>query len=97
MIAALSGWQQHRVYLALDTTVVWNRYCMIHISVVCCGRAVPLLWRVLEHGSATVGFKEYKGLLRLTRWLLRYHPDVMLLADRGFANHDFISWLQASG
>jgi len=30
-----------RVYLALDTTVLWNRYCMIHLSVVCCGRAVP--------------------------------------------------------
>jgi hypothetical protein len=22
---------------------------MIHLSVICCGRAVPLLWRVLEH------------------------------------------------
>jgi Transposase DDE domain len=28
--------------------------------------------------------------------LLRHHPDVMLLADRGFANHDLLSWLQAS-
>jgi hypothetical protein len=28
---------------------------------------------------------------------LRHHGDVMLLADRGFANHDLISWLQASG
>lgn len=25
---------------------LWNRYCMLHLSVVCCGRAVPLLWRV---------------------------------------------------
>ena len=43
---ALRGWQNHRLYLALDTTVLWNRYCMIHLSVVCWGRAVPLLWRV---------------------------------------------------
>ncbi len=54
VLAALSGWKGHRLYLALDTTVLWDRYCMIHLSVVCCGRAVPLLWRVLEHGSATV-------------------------------------------
>lgn len=66
---------------------------MIHLSVVCCGRAIPLLWRVLEHGSATVAFKEYKPLLRKARWLLRHHPDVMLLGDRGFANHDLMSWL----
>lgn len=33
-------------------------------------------------------------MLRKIRWLLRYHPDVMLLADRGFANHDFLNWLQ---
>jgi len=32
-IASVSG---------VDTTVLWNRYCMIHLSVVCCGRAVPL-------------------------------------------------------
>jgi len=54
VMTALSGWSHHRLYLALDTTVLWNRYCMKHKSVVCCGRAVPLLWRVLAHGSATV-------------------------------------------
>ena len=96
VLAALSGWKQHRLYLALDTTVLWDRYCMIHLSVVCCGRAVPLLWRVLEHGSATVAFKEYKGLLRKARWLLRHHPDVMLLADRGFANHELMQWFRRS-
>lgn len=96
VMAALSGWSHHRLYLALDTTVLWHRYCMIHLSVVCCGRAVPLLWRVLEHNSATVAFEEYQPLLRQARWLLRQHPDVMLLADRGFANHQLLAWLQAS-
>lgn len=95
-MASLSGWKHHRLYLALDTTVLWDRYCMIHLSVVCCGRAVPLLWRVMEHGSATVAFQEYQPLLRKARWLLRQHPDVMLLADRGFANHALLEWLQAS-
>lgn len=96
VMAALSGWHPHRLYLALDTTVLWNRYCMIHLSVVCCGRAVPFLWRVLEHSSATVAFEEYQPLIRKARWLLRQHLDVMLLADRGFANHELMRWLQAS-
>lgn len=96
VLIALKGWQGHRLYLALDTTLLWDRYCMIHLSVVCCGRAVPLLWRVLEHGSATVAFGEYEGMLRKARWLLRHHPDVMLLADRGFANHSLMRWLRSS-
>lgn len=96
VMLALSRWQQSRLYLALDTTMLWNRYCMIHLSVVCCGRAVPLLWKVLEHSSATVAFKEYQPLLRRARWLFREHPNLMLLADRGFANHELMCWLQAS-
>lgn len=95
VVVALSGWKNQRLYVALDTTVLWGRYCMIHLSVICCGRAVPLLWRVLEHRSATVAFKEYNLLLRQARWLLR-HQDVMLLADRGFANHELMRWLHAS-
>ncbi|NEQ11688.1 MAG: hypothetical protein F6K37_39200 [Moorea sp. SIO4E2] len=70
---------------------------MIHLCVICCGRAVPLFWRVLEQCSATVKFREYKPLLRKARWFVTYHPDVMLLADLRFANHNLISWLQASG
>ncbi|NEO17836.1 MULTISPECIES: hypothetical protein [unclassified Moorena] len=27
---------------------------MIHLSLVCCGRAVPFLWQGSEHSSATV-------------------------------------------
>lgn len=96
VLLALKNWQSHRLYLALDTTVLWNQYCMIHLSVVCCGRAVPFLWLVLEHKSAAVAFEEYQPLLRRARWLLRKHPDVMLLADRGFANHQLMSWLQQS-
>lgn len=51
---------------------------------------------MLEHGSATVAFGEYKGMLRKARWLLRHHDDVMLLADRGFANHEVMAWLRTS-
>lgn len=97
VLLTLQGFQGKRLYLSLDTSMLWNRYCMIHLSVVCCGRAVPLLWRVIEHGSAAVAFSEYYPLLRRARWLLRQHPDLMLLADRGFANHELMGWLQSSG
>jgi len=94
VLAALSTWHGSRLYLALDTTILWDRYCMIHLSVCCCGRAVPLLWKVLEHDSATVAFSEYEVLLRKAHWVLRRHQDVMLLADRAFACHDLMDWLK---
>lgn len=96
VMLALSSWGQGRLHLAVDTTVLWNKYCMIHLSLVCCGRAIPLLWDVLEHESATIGWADYCRLLRKARWLLRRHPDVMLLGDRAFPCHELLKWLKAS-
>ena len=96
VMAAISNWQEQRLYLALDTTMLWNRFCIIHISVVCGGRAVPFLWKVLAHKSSTVAFSEYKLMLRLSHRLLSDYSDIMLLADRGFANHELMNWLQDS-
>lgn len=97
VMAALKNCSNQRLYLALDTTVLWNRYCMIHISLICGGRAIPLLWEVIEHQSASVAFEVYEPLLRKALWLLRAHQDVMLLADRGFANQSLLKWLRGSG
>ena len=96
VMAAISNWHHQRLYLALDTTMLWNRFCMIQISVVCGGRAVPFLWKVLAHKSATVAFTEYKFMLKLAHRLLSNYPDIMLLADRGFANHELMNWLRDS-
>ncbi len=96
VMAAINDWKSQRLYLALDTTMLWNRFCIIHLSVVCGGRAVPFLWKVMAHKSSTVAFKEYKLTLKLAQRLLSNYPDVMLLADRGFANHELVNWLQNS-
>ncbi len=94
VMQAMKGWQKQKLYLAMDTTMLWNEYCMIHLSVVCCGRAVPLLWKVLEHKSATVAFEEYRPMLEQAQSLLSEFGDVTLLADRGFPCHDLLEWLQ---
>ncbi|NER06530.1 MAG: transposase [Okeania sp. SIO3C4] len=100
VLAALERWRGQRLYLALDTSLLWNRYCLIHVSVICGGRAVPLLWRVIEHNSASVSVVRYLPLLRLAQRLLAQagYEEVMLLADRGFAHQRLLSWLpQQSG
>ena len=96
VMGAIKHWKSQRLDLALDTTMLWNRFCIIHLSIVWGGRAVPFLGKVLEHKSSTVAFKEYKLMLKLAQRLLSSYPDIMLLADRGFANHQLIKWLQNS-
>ena len=93
---AIGGWKQSPVSLALDTTLLWNQYCMIHLSVVCCGRAVPLLWKTLKHKSASVAFEEYQPLLDQAYELLAEFSEVTLLADRAFPCHELLDWLSSS-
>ncbi len=85
--SALADWGRHKLYLAFDTSMLWNQFCMIRISVVYRGRAVPLVWTVVEHGSASVAYEDYKDLLaRASKLLPVFVKKVILLADRGFVH-----------
>ena len=92
---AIKGWEEEALYLALDTSMLWNRYCMIRISIVYRGRGEPLMWRVIEHGSSTVSFKEYKPLLERAWEIVKECGcyDVVMLADRGFADRELMEYL----
>lgn len=45
---ALQGWQYSTVYVALDTSMLWNTYCLVRLSLIYRGRAIPLVWKVLD-------------------------------------------------
>jgi hypothetical protein len=83
---ALRGWVGKRMYIALDTSMLWNTYCMIRLSVIYRGRAVPLVWKVLTHGSAAVCFETYQDLLDEAKRRMPFACKVVFLADRGFAD-----------
>ena len=65
---ALQHWQMpgQRLHLAVDTTILWNRHCVVILSLVCHGRAVPLLWTALEHTSPSVSAEICIALLDLS-------------------------------
>lgn len=94
---ALSTWVGNRIYLALDTSMLWNTYCMIRISVIYRGRAIPLTWKVIEHGSAAVSFEAYKALLEQAKMLIPFACKVVFLADRGFADTQLMGHLRKMG
>ena len=86
-----------RVYMALDTSMLWNIYCTIRLSVIYRGRDVPLTWKVIEHGSASVSFETYEALLEEAKRRLPFACKVIFLADRGFADTQLMSPLREMG
>jgi hypothetical protein len=91
---AIQGWQKpgQALHLALDTTLLWNRICVVVVSVVCHGRAVPLLWQTLEHPSASVSASVSIALLEKADRLLAGFGEITLLADRAFPCAELLSW-----
>jgi hypothetical protein len=83
---ALADWGEYKLYLALDTSMLWDQYCIIRISVIYRGRAVPIVWQALEHNSANVSYEIYGHLLDAANTLIPLGVEVIFLADRGFAD-----------
>ena len=97
MQQALAEWGEQALSVALDTSMLWDTYCLIRLSVIYRGRAVPLVWCVLKHSSAQVSFDAYKELLDRAALLLSQRGNVILLADRGFADTALMAHLQRLG
>ncbi len=81
---ALKGWEEEVLFLSLDTSMLWNQYCLIRVAVVYRGRAVPIAWRVLDHPSSSVKMQAYQDLLKRVAHLMPVGVKVILLGDRGF-------------
>lgn len=84
--AALVTWDEECLYLSLDTSMYWDEYCLVRLAVVYRGRALPVVWRVLERRSASVAFNEYREMLYQGANRLPQGVKVILLADRGFVH-----------
>jgi Transposase DDE domain len=83
---ALSEWKATRLVLALDTSMLWNRYCLIRVSLIYRGRAIPVMWKVIPHKSSSVAHSDYSKLLYAVATVLPQGTEVLFLADRGFAD-----------
>jgi len=94
---AVVGWVGKRMSVALDTSMLWNTSCLIRLSVSYRGRAVPLGWRVIEHGSAAVSFETYQDLLEEATRRLPFACKGVCLADRGFADTQLMGHLRELG
>jgi hypothetical protein len=74
--------------------MLWNRFCVVVVSVVAHGRAIPLLWQTLEHPSASVSASVSIALLEKADQLLIGFGAITLLADRAFPCDELLSWFR---
>lgn len=84
MASVLAEWAGETLYLALDTSQLWQRFVMVRLALVYRGRALPLGWVVRASGSATVAVACYQRMLAEVAECIPCSSRVVLLADRGF-------------
>jgi hypothetical protein len=95
---ALREWDHKTLYVALDTSMLWNTYCIVRLSLIYRGRAIPIVWEVLQHGSSSVSFQDYQALLdQAAQLLFPFFCKVIFLADRGFADTALMRHLRRLG
>jgi hypothetical protein len=83
--------------LALDTTMLYDRFCCVSISMIYMNRAIPVAWCVLEHNSSTVKYGLYAYLFERVEKLLPKEVRITFLADRGFVCKELMRRLQDLG
>jgi hypothetical protein len=85
------------VTLVLDTSMLWDQFCLIEVCLAWGGRSLTLAQVVLEHGSATVGFEDYRPVLAAAQAVLPTGCQVTVLVGRGFQHRELLRWLQQQG
>ena len=91
---AMQKWTQTPIFLALDTTMLYDRFCCVRISMIYMNRAIPVAWHVLEHDSSSIKYKYYAHLFEQVAVLLPKEVEIFFLADRGFVCKDLMRRLQ---
>lgn len=90
---ALANWQEESIFLALDTSLFWDESCLVRLCVIHRGRALPVIWRVMKHESASISFSDYREMLKQAPARLAKSVKVVLLADRGFVHTELMKML----
>jgi hypothetical protein len=83
--------------VALETSMLWHTYGLVRLSVIYRGRAVPVVWYVLEHGSARVAYEVSKALVDQANTLGPFACQGVVLAERGCTDTALLRHLKRLG
>jgi hypothetical protein len=91
---ALTSWGVSEITLIEDTSMLWDEFCLVRLSVQYRGRAIPFVWRVIRHRSSSVSFEVCQPMLKRATGLLPTGISVCFLADRGFVDTGLMQYLR---
>ncbi|NJK51984.1 MAG: transposase [Leptolyngbyaceae cyanobacterium SU_3_3] len=95
LVQFLQAWAGIAMILTLDTSMLWDEYCLIEVCLAWGGRSFPLAQKVMKHGSATVAFADYCSVLDAAEAVLPPNCQITLLAEREFEHGELIRWLRS--
>jgi hypothetical protein len=91
---ARAAWGTNVLSLALDTSRLWDAYCLGRLALIYRGRAIPIVWNVLQHPCSSVAYEAYSALLDKAMAWLPLSGQVVFLADRGCADTHLLEQLR---
>lgn len=85
------------IYLALDTSQLFDRFILIRVALIYRGRAIPVCWSVIAGESSTIEYDKYWYVLWRAQTILCEYRRCTLLADRGFVDQKLFALLRDLG
>jgi hypothetical protein len=85
------------IYLALDTSQLFDRFILIRVALIYRGRAIPVCWSVIAGESSTIEYDKYWYVLWRAQTILFEYRRCTLLADRGFVDQKLFALLRDLG
>jgi len=86
--AALVHWGMSNITLIEDTSMLWDEYCLIRLSIQYRGHAIPRVWRVIRLERSSVRFDVYQSMLKRASRLISVGVSVCFLALPRLCRHD---------
>ena len=85
------------IYLALDTSQLFDRFILIRLALIYRGRAIPVYWSVIAGEGSTIEYDKYWCVLWRAQTILFEYRRCTLLADRGFVDQKLFALLRDLG
>jgi hypothetical protein len=85
------------IYLAFDTSQLFDRFVLIRVALVYRGRAIPVSWGVVAGESSTIEFDKYWYVLWRAQTILFEYRRCTFLADRGFVDQKLFALVRDLG
>jgi len=85
------------IYLALDTSQLFDRFVLVRVALIYRGRAIPVCWSVIAGESSTIEYDKYWYVLWRAQIILFEYKRCTLLADRAFGDQKLFALLRDLG